>query len=221
MEKNHGLNNQHRAISRLRRLPERGSYDPETIYAVIDAAPVCHVAFVEDGQPYSIPSLHARDGSRVLLHGSPGSRLMRILRLGQPVSISFALLDGIVAAKSIFEHSLNYRSAVVFGRGRWLEGPGELAQALYLFSEKILPGRWAEVRPPSPEELRVTAVAAVEIETASAKARSGPPVEKPEDQDADVWSGLVPLTLCAGAPQSACDLPLPPSIQALLKRYSE
>lgn len=206
--------------SRLRRLPERGSYDQDTIHAVIDAAPICHVAFIADGQPVSIPTLHARVGNRVLLHGSPGSRLMRHLRGGGEVSISVALVDGLVAAKSIFHHSVNYRSAVVFGKGAWVEEEGARIQALRAFSEKLLPGRWDEVRPPSAQELRATAIAEVEIESASAKARSGPPGEDPMDEEAPLWNGVIPLYTRAGPVVSESDLPLPVSIQAYLRRVN-
>jgi len=204
--------------NRLRRLPERGSYDHETIYAVIDAALLCHVAFVADGQPVSIPTLHARVENRVLLHGSPGSRLMRHLRGGGEVSISVALVDGLVAAKSIFHHSINYRSAVVFGKGAWVEEEDARIQALRAFSEKLLPGRWDEVRPPSAQELRATAIAAVEIESASAKARSGPPGEDPMDEETPLWNGLVPLYTRAGPVVSESELPA--SILAYLRRVN-
>ena len=206
--------------NRVRRLPDRGHYDTTTIYAVIDAAPLCHVAFIEAGLPVSIPTLHARVDNRILLHGSPGSRLMRHLRGGGEVAISFALLDGLAAAKSAFEHSVNYRSAVVFGKGMWLEGEDAIRAALRSFTEKLIPGRWDEVRPPSAEEIRVTAAAAVEIESASAKARSGPPVEKPEDADTPVWNGLIPLRAQAGPVESESTLPLPPSILAYMRRIN-
>jgi nitroimidazol reductase NimA-like FMN-containing flavoprotein (pyridoxamine 5'-phosphate oxidase superfamily) len=206
--------------NRLRRMPERGSYEYEVIHAVIDAAPLCHVAFIADGLPVSIPTLHARTDNQILLHGSPGSRLMRHLRGGGEVAISFALVDGLVAAKSVFHHSVNYRSAVVFGKGAWLEGQDALMEALRVFTEKILPGRWGEVRIPSPEELRVTAVAAVEIESASCKERTGPPGEDPMDDDAPLWNGLIPLRTQAGPAVSESDMPLPESIRAYIRRIN-
>jgi uncharacterized protein len=206
--------------NRIRRLPERGSYDHDTIYAVIDAAPLCHVAFIADGLPVSIPTLHARVENKILLHGSPGSRLMRHLRGGGEVSISFALVDGLVAAKSAFHHSVNYRSAVVFGSGAWLEGTDAIMEALRAFTEKILPGRWDEVRIPSPAELRVTAVAAVEIESASAKMRAGLPGEDSIDVAAPLWNGLIPLRLQAGPVESESELPLPASVEAYIRRMN-
>jgi nitroimidazol reductase NimA-like FMN-containing flavoprotein (pyridoxamine 5'-phosphate oxidase superfamily) len=206
--------------NRVRRLPERGSYDHETIYAVIDAAPLGHTAFIADGLPASIPSLHARVENRILLHGSPGSRLMRHLRNGGEVSISFALVDGLVAAKSVFHHSVNYRSAVVFGRGVWLEDPDAKMEALRAFTEKVLPGRWDEVRIPSAEELRVTAVAAVEIESASAKMRAGLPGEDPIDAAAPLWNGVIPLRSQAGTVESESSLALPDSIREYMRRIN-
>ena len=205
-------------LNRLRRLPDRGSYDEETIYAIIDAAPLCHVAWIDDGQPVSIPMTHARMGNQILLHGSPGSRLMRALRSGSAVSISFALVDGLVAARSIFHHGQNYRSAVIFGSGGWVEGEAALMDALRAFSEKLIPGRWAEVRPPSPEELRATAVATIEIESASAKMRSGPPGESPDDEDEAVWHGVIPLRLRAGPVEDGGALPR--SILAYIQRIN-
>jgi nitroimidazol reductase NimA-like FMN-containing flavoprotein (pyridoxamine 5'-phosphate oxidase superfamily) len=205
--------------NRVRRLPERGSYAAESIYAVIDAALICHVALIEDGLPVSIPTLHARSGERIYLHGSPGSRLVRHLRNGGQVSLSFALVDGLVAAKSVFHHSLNYRSAVVFGRGSIVEGREALLEGLRAFTEKILPGRWDEARRPSEEELRVTALAQVSIESASAKQRSGGPKDDEADLALPVWNGVIPLRAAAGLPQAESDLPLSPSIAALLRRY--
>jgi len=207
--------------SKVRRLAERASYDSSVIYPIIDAALVCHVAFVADGQPFSIPTLHARMGDSLLLHGSAGSRLIRHLQAGNEVCVSFALVDGLVLAKSVFHHSVNYRSAVVFGRGRKIEGQEEVLQVLQAFTEKILPGRWDEVRPPNPQELRITGVAALEILSASAKDRSGPPGDDPEDAELPVWNGVIPLRPGAGALKSDSPLPVSPSVAAFLKRLQE
>jgi hypothetical protein len=203
--------------SKVRRLAERASYDSAEIYPILDAALVCHVAFVVEGQPFVIPTLHARIGDTILLHGSPGSRLIRHLQAGNEVSISVALVDGLVAAKSAFHHSINYRSAVIFGRGRKVEGNAELLKGLEAFTEKILPGRWSEARTPNPEELRVTGMAAVDIVSASAKSRSGPPVDDPADLDLPVWNGVIPLHQAAGPLQSGSPLPASPSVEAFLK----
>ncbi len=204
--------------SKVRRLAERASYDSAEIYPILDAVLVCHVAFVADGQPFSIPTLFARLDDTLLLHGSPGSRLLRHLQAGNEVCISVAAADGLVLAKSAFHHSVNYRSAVIFGRGRKVEGAEENLEALRAFSEKILPGRWDEVRPPNAAELRVTGVAAVEISSASAKSRSGGPKDDPIDAELALWTGVLPLRQVAGAPQPEADLPLPESVKAFLQR---
>ena len=203
--------------SKVRRLAERASYDSDEIYPILDASLVCHVAFVVEGQPFVIPTLHARIGDTILLHGSPGSRLIRHLQAGNEVSISVALVDGLVAAKSVFHHSINYRSAVVFGRGRKIEGQEELLKGLEAFVEKILPGRWSEARLPNSDELRTTGMAAVDIVSASAKSRSGPPVDDPADLDLPVWNGQIPLRQAAGPLLGDSALPVSPSVEALLK----
>lgn len=204
--------------NKVRRLAERASYDAETVYAIIDAAPLCHVAFVSEGQPFVIPTQHARVGDTLLLHGSPGSRLIRLVGAGAAVSVSFAFLDGLVVARSIFHHSMNYRSVVVFGHGRKLEGQAELLAALKAFSEKVLPGRWDEARPPSQDELRVTAVVAIDIESASAKQRSGPPGDDPADLELPIWAGVIPLRPSALPSVSDSNEPIPPSVQEFLRK---
>ncbi len=189
--------------NRLRRLPQRGSYDRETIYAILDAEIVCHVGFVEDGQPFVIPMLYARDGDTLLLHGAPASRLMAYIGAGQPVSISVAILDGFVLAKSAYHHSVNYRSVVLFGCGRLLTTAAEKMRGLQILTEHLAPGRWTEARPPSPAELSATAVAAVHIESASAKVRVGPPVDAAADLSWPAWAGVLPLARCIGEPVPA------------------
>jgi len=186
--------------NRVGRLPDRGHYDRETIYPIVDEALVCHVAFVEDGQPHVIPTLHARDGDAVLLHGSVGSRMLRHLAAGNPASLAFTLLDGVVLARSVFNHSMNYRSAVVFGRGALVEGEAERLRALEHLTERLTPGRWSEARLPNARELAATAVVRVAIETASAKVRSGPPKDDEEDLALPVWAGVVPVSLEFGEP---------------------
>ena len=202
--------------NKVRRLADRASYDSEAVYAIIDAVPICHVAFVSDGQPFVIPTQHARVGNTLFLHGSPGSRLIRLIGSGAPVSVSFAAVDGLVVARSIFHHSVNYRSVVVFGHGRKLEGDEDLLAALRAFSEKVLPGRWDESRPPTPAEMRVTAVAAIDIESASAKTRSGPPGDDPADLELPIWHGVIPLRPAAGPLESDSTQPVPPSVQEFL-----
>jgi uncharacterized protein len=181
--------------NRVRRLPARASYDQDAIYRIVDDAPLCHVAFSEEGQPFVIPALHGRLENRVVIHGAPASRLLHHISAGHPVSLAFTLLDGLVLARSAFHHSVNYRSAVVFGRGRVVEDDVEKLRALEAISEHLLPGRWAEVRAPSRAELDATAVVAIAIESASAKMRSGPPSDDEEDYALPVWAGVLPLEL--------------------------
>jgi len=197
--------------NQVRRLPARASYDSDTIYRIIDDAPLCHVAFNEEGQPFVIPALHGRLGDQLVLHGAPASRLMHHVSAGQPVSLAFTLLDGLVLARSAFHHSVNYRSAVVFGRGHVVEDDAEKLRALEAISEHLLPGRWAEVRAPSRVELDATAVVAIAIESASAKMRSGPPSDDEKDYALPVWAGILPLELRALEP--APDPRQPPDTQ--------
>jgi len=205
--------------SRVARLPDRGRYDRETIHAVVDEALVCHAAFVEDGQPYVIPVLHARDGDGVLLHGSAGSRLLRHAAAGHPLSLCFTLLDGLVLARSAMHHSVNYRSAVLFGRGAEVTGESERLRALALLTDKIVPGRWAEVRAPDSRELKATLVVRVAVESASAKVRTGPPKDDEADYALPVWAGVVPVARGFGTPEPDARLlpgaPLPAWLRSL------
>ena len=206
--------------NRLQRHPDRGHYDQATITPIIDEAQICYVGFETEGQPFVIPTLHARDGDALLLHGTPASRLMQHIGQGHPVSIAMALLDGLVLARSIFSHSINYRSVVLFGRGRLLETPAEKLRALRIISEHLMPGRWDETRPPSHRELAATAVARLEIESATAKIRSGPPVDRQSDVALPVWTGIVPMRQQMLAPIPAPDLapniPLSPVVRQWL-----
>jgi hypothetical protein len=184
--------------NRVRRLPDRGRYDRETIYAILDEALVCHVGFVQDGQPFVIPTLHARVGDALLLHGATTSRLLRHIAAGGEVSVAATLVDGLVLARSVFHHSVNYRSVVLFGKGELVEGDAGKLAALEAFTEKLLPGRWAEARPPNAAELKATAVIRIAIEEASAKVRTGGPKDDPEDLTLDVWAGVIPISLVRG-----------------------
>jgi nitroimidazol reductase NimA-like FMN-containing flavoprotein (pyridoxamine 5'-phosphate oxidase superfamily) len=209
-------------LNRLHRLPKRGHYDRAIIYPILDAALIGHVAFVEEDQPFVIPTLFARDGDRLLIHGASTSRMIRHLQAGHPASFAVTILDGLVMARSIFEHSLNYRSAVLFGRGLAVEEPDEKMSALRLFTERLMAGRWDDVRPPSPTELKATGVVSLTIESATAKVRSGPPTDFPEDLHLPAWAGVVPLRTAAAPPRPSPDLapgtPFPPYLQALLRR---
>lgn len=202
--------------SRVRRAPKRAEYDRETIDAILDEALVAHLGFVADGQPYVIPTLHARVGDEVLIHGSAASRMVTLLGAGMPACLTVTLIDGLVLARSAFHHSMNYRSVVVLGTARFVEGPEERERALRAFTDKLVPGRWDEVRPPTRQELKGTRVLALPLDEASAKVRVGDPVDDDEDYDLDVWAGVVPLTLTPDAPRPderlRDGIALPPSV---------
>lgn len=191
----------------MRRKPARGSYDRELVHEILDRALICHVAFVSDGQPFAMPTIHARRGDTLYLHGSNGSRMLRIAAAGEPLCVTATIIDGIVAARSAFHHSLNYRSAVVIGSGRRVTKQAEKRVALEMVVEHIIPGRTAEARGPSAKELRATTVVAIPLEEASAKVRTGPPQDDAEDMAAPVWAGVLPLTLEPGqlVPDSGLD----------------
>jgi uncharacterized protein len=197
--------------TRVRRVPARGQYERETIDAILDEALISHVGFVHDGAPVVIPTLHARLGDRLYLHGSAASRMLRTLERGVPVCVTVTLVDGLVLARSAFHHSVNYRSVVVFGEARPVEPEEERLRALELFTEKLVPGRWADVRPPSRQELKGTKVLALSLDEASAKVRTGPPVDDEEDYELPVWAGVLPLGTAVASPEP--DPRLDPSIE--------
>lgn len=207
--------------NRVRRHPERGAYDKTTVYQIIDEAIICHVAFVEGQEPFVIPTLHARHDDSILLHGASSSRLMRHLESGQRVSLAFSLVDGLVMARSVFSHSINYRSVVLFGQGQKIEADNEKLVALERFTERIMPGRWADARWPTAVELKATSVAMLPIELASAKIRQGPPVDDENDLGLPVWAGIVPLRQCVDEPlqdpQQANDIRLPDYIRRYIR----
>ncbi len=187
--------------TRLRREPARGVYDRDTIDAILDAALVCHLGFVADGLPVVIPTLHARVGDALLVHGSAASRTVRALGAGVPVCVTVTLLDGLVLARSVFEHSVNYRSVVVYGSARLVEDPQEKLDGLRALTEQLLPGRWDDVRAPSRQELKATSLLVLPIEEASAKLRRGGPSDGDGPDGAlDVWAGEIPVVLEAGPP---------------------
>jgi len=184
--------------TRIRRVPSRADYSRETIDAILDEALIAHLGFAIDDQPYVIPTLHARVGDIVYVHGSAASRAIRSLTDGLPACLTVTLLDGLVLARSAFHHSMNYRSVVVLGQARPVEGPDERLAALEAFTERLVPGRWDEVRWPTPQELKGTRVLALDLDEASAKIRTGPPVDDDEDHELDVWAGVIPLSVQAG-----------------------
>jgi hypothetical protein len=187
--------------TRVRSLPERGVYDREALDAILDEALICHVGFIDDGDPQVIPTIHARDGDVLFFHGSPASRMLRLLKKGRPVSINVTIVDGIVAARSVFHHSMNYRSAVVFGTPRIVDDDGERLRAMEVITEHVLPGRWSEARHPSATESKGTLVVAVPIDEFSVKTRSGPPGDDEADYDLPIWAGVIPLAMIAGEPE--------------------
>jgi hypothetical protein len=186
--------------STLRRLPNRGSNEMDAVYAILDSAFLAHVGFVVDGQPFVIPTLYGRSGDKLYLHGSAASRMMRTLEAGVAVCVTVSLVDGLVLARSAFHHSMNYRSAVVFGTARKIDDPALKSEALRVISEHLIAGRWDEVRPPHSQELKATTVLELTIEEASAKSRSGPPIDDEADYALPVWAGVLPLTMRAGEP---------------------
>jgi nitroimidazol reductase NimA-like FMN-containing flavoprotein (pyridoxamine 5'-phosphate oxidase superfamily) len=186
--------------TRVRRVPQRGVYDRAAIAAILDEGIVCHVGFVDEGLPVVIPTGYVRDGDRLLLHGSRASRMMRHLASGAPVCVTVTLLDGIVLARSAFHHSMNYRSVVVHGQAAAI--PEAETNALLLrYMERLLPGRWDAVRQPSAKELAGTLAVELPLTAASAKVRTGPPLDEPEDVGFPVWAGVVPLRVAADAPR--------------------
>jgi nitroimidazol reductase NimA-like FMN-containing flavoprotein (pyridoxamine 5'-phosphate oxidase superfamily) len=179
--------------NRVQRVPKRGRYEKETVYEIVDQALIGHVGFAVDGDPYVIPTLIARQNNQLLLHGATTSRLMNHVQTGSPLCIAVTHVDGLVLARSVFHHSINYRSAVLFGRGELISDADAKMEALRLFTERLVPGRWDDVRPPSEVEFKATAVATVEIDLASAKVRMGPPGDDEEDYDLPVWAGVLPV----------------------------
>jgi hypothetical protein len=198
---------------RVRRQPARANYDRATVNAILDEALVCHVGLLDREQPYAMPTLHARDGDVVYIHGSSASRHQRLLGSGVPICLTATLIDGVVLARSAFHHSVNYRSVVLLGNATAITDADEKRRALKCFVEKVAPGRWPEVRPPSPRELKATGVLSIPIAEASAKIRTGPPIDDPDDLALDVWAGVIPLELSRGeaerAPDMSGDVPAP------------
>src|SRR5215469_3739137 len=179
--------------TKLGRLPERGSHDQQVINAILDEGFICHVGFVLDGQPFVVPTGYGRKGGQIYFHGSAASRMLRNLTAGVPVCVTVTLVDALVLARSIFHHSMNYRSVMVLGTATLIEEPEEKLEALRVISDNIIRGRWDEVRQPTEQELKATAAMKLPIQEASAKVRTGPPKDDKEDYDLPIWAGLLPL----------------------------
>jgi uncharacterized protein len=189
------------ARTRVVREPHRGIYDRETVYRILDAAFLCHIGFVSDGQPFVIPTSYGRKDANLYVHGSAASRMLRNLQKeGTSVCVTVTLLDGLVLARSVFNHSMNYRSVVVLGKATLVDDPAEKLAALRVLSEHILPGRWDDSRQPNERELKQTSVLRLPIEEFSAKVRTGPAIDDEEDYSFPTWAGVLPLEMKAGSP---------------------
>lgn len=205
------------ARTRVKRIPEGAEYDRATIDAILDEALVCHMGFVQDGQPYVIPTLQARVGDELYIHGSSASRALKVLTDGAPVCVTVTLLDGLVLARSIFEHSVEYRSVVVLGNARLIDEPDEKLRALEALSEQLIPGRWADARKPNEQELKATSILALRLDEASAKISLGPPDDSDSpDADLPIWAGNIPFRTTAlppvDDPELKNDIPPPPYV---------
>ncbi|HYL84996.1 MAG TPA: pyridoxamine 5'-phosphate oxidase family protein [Candidatus Angelobacter sp.] len=197
--------------TRVVRESQRGAYDRETIYKILDEGFLCHVGFSVNGQPYVIPTLFARVGDAIYFHGSAASRMLRNLGDGIPVCLTVTLTDGFVLARSVFNHSMNYRSVVALGKAVLVDKPQEKWDALHAFTEKILRGRWDDARQPNEKELKATSILRLPLTEVSAKVRSGPPEDDAPDYELPVWAGVIPLQLVPGAPirDERCNASIP------------
>jgi nitroimidazol reductase NimA-like FMN-containing flavoprotein (pyridoxamine 5'-phosphate oxidase superfamily) len=208
--------------NKVLRLAKRGLYDEETVFDIVDSALICHVAYEIDGQPYAMPTLIARDGHTILLHGHAKARTLLHAGAGNPVCITVTHTDGIVLARSVFNHSINYRAAMIYGRGRLITDPDEKLDVLFRFTEKLIPGRWDDTRPSTEQELKGTAAVAVEIESASAKVRTGMPSDEPEDLDLPTWAGVIPVRQIMEDPipeeHTPADMAVPGYLRDLVNR---
>ena len=206
--------------TQVHRLPKRGVYDREAVYRILDEGLVCHVGFVADGKPVVIPTGYGRQGDTLYIHGSTASRMFRALGKGADVCITITLVDGLVLARSAFHHSMNYRSVVIFGKATVLEDPASKREALHAFTKHVAPGRWKEIRPPSEKELQATTVLAIALEEASAKVRTGPPIDDEEDYSLPVWAGVLPLELTPRPPLPDDRLPKGIAVPEYVQRYN-
>ena len=203
----------------LKRLPARGSHERETINQILDEGFICHVGFVVDGQPFVIPTGYARAGDRLFIHGSQASRMLRALKDGAQVCLTVTLIDGLVLARSAFHHSMNYRSVMIFGTPRLVDDRAEKLAALYAVSEHIVPGRWQDAREPNEAELRQTTVLELALDEASAKIRTGPPLDDEEDYAMNIWAGVLPLQVTTLAPIADPRLPANVEVPGYLHEY--
>jgi nitroimidazol reductase NimA-like FMN-containing flavoprotein (pyridoxamine 5'-phosphate oxidase superfamily) len=205
----------------VKRHPERGAYDRATIDSILDEALICHLGFVVEGRPFVIPTIHARDGDTLYVHGSPASRMLRAAKEGVDICVTVTLLDGLVLARSVYNHSMNYRSVVVLGRAREVTDRDEKLRAMQRVVEHVVPGRWNDARRPSDGEIKGTTILALALDEASAKVRSGPPTDDDADLGLPVWAGVIPLGVEPGdpVPDSGIDGP-PPAYVAKYERLT-
>ena len=187
-------------VNKVKRVHERGRYDKETIHAILDAALVCHIAYVIDGRPYCTPTSFWREGSHLYWHGSSASRMLRTIDAGSPVCVEVSHIDGFVLARSAFHHSVNYRSVMAFGTAHKLTDEAEIVEALRDFTERLYPGRWDALRPIQPQEIKATTVLAMDLTEAVAKVRTGMPIDDDEDYALPIWAGVLPVQTRVLAP---------------------
>ncbi len=208
------------ARTRITREPQLGVYDRDVAYQILDEGFICHVGFMLDNQPFVIPTSYGRDGDNLYIHGSVASRMLRGMKRGIPVCVTVTLLDGLVLARSVFNHSMNYRSVVVLGRAAAVEDSEEKIRALKKLAEHIIPGRWEDARSPNERELKATLVMRVPIQEFSAKVRTGPPIDDEEDYSFATWAGVIPLEMVARAPIKDPKLPEGVKVPAYALKYS-
>jgi hypothetical protein len=206
--------------TQVHRLPKRGVYDREAVYRILDEGLVCHVGFVAEGKPVVIPTGYGRAGDTLYIHGSTASRMFRALGDGADVCITVTLVDGLVLARAAFDHSMNYRSVVIFGKATELEDPTAKREAMRAFTEHVMPGRWQEIRQPSEKELQATTVMAIPLEEVSAKVRSGPPIDDEADYALPVWAGVLPLELTPQTPRPDDRLPREIAVPEYVRKYT-
>lgn len=206
--------------TKLKRLPKRGHFDRETVYGILDEGFICHVGFAPGGQPVVIPTGYARVDDKLYIHGSQASRMLKTLAGGVDTCVTVTIIDGLVLARSAFHHSMNYRSVVVFGRATLIEDREEKYAALVALSEHIIRGRWNDVREPTEQEMRATSVLSLPLVEASAKIRTGPPLDDEEDYALPIWAGVVPLKLEAGEPIPDPRLPAEISVPDYARKYT-
>jgi uncharacterized protein len=204
----------------VKRLPARGVYDRAVVHQILDESLMCHLGFVEGGQPFVIPTIHVRIGEIIYVHGSPASRMLRTLERGIPACVTVTHVDGLVLARSAFHHSMNYRSVVAFGTARVVDDPDKKAEVLHALTDHLIRGRWEEIRQPSAEELRRTLMLAIPIDEASAKIRVGPPLDEEEDYALAVWAGVLPLRVAASEPIADPRLPPDTAVPSYAATYA-